>query len=222
MLRRQTLFFCIVIILLLVFIFFAPSYGWQIRNFLGPRGTSNDSVQALATQNEVLQAELAQYATVAAALPQVPAGTIRAMVYSRYPMNFKNEFLVNAGSENGVQVGHAVLFNGVLVGTVEKTFSNSALVMTVFDPRFKMPVRIGAGGIDGLLSGGTDPMATSIAKSAELAVGDIIYAAAPGISYAIPIGTVASVAPTPDNLFQEAPLNFAYDVNNVETVAIEP
>jgi len=47
---------------------------------------------------------------VAAELPTSSPATIRAMVYSRYPMNFRNELLVNAGADEGVATGSAVMF----------------------------------------------------------------------------------------------------------------
>ncbi len=44
------------------------------------------------------------------------------MVYSRYPMNFKNELLTSAGSDDGVATGDAVIFQGMLIGQVRTVF----------------------------------------------------------------------------------------------------
>jgi len=74
---------------------------------------------------------------------------------------------------------------------------------------------------DALLVGGAYPKATSIAKTAAIANGDIVYTAAPGIPYALPVGIVNATDTSADNLFQEASLSFAYDINGVETVLIE-
>lgn len=210
---------CVVIVLILIF--FEPSYGWRLRSWLSPKLTAQGDAVTLAAQNEVLQAALAPLQSVADELPKNAEYETRAMVYVQYPFGFKNEMLVNAGSAQGVAVGKTVTFQGIFVGSVVQVFPNSAIVQTVFDPSFKMPVRIGKGGYDGLLVGGADPKATSIAKNSPLQSGDIIYTAAPGFPYGLPIGIVNATSTSVDNLFQETSLNFAYDINDVQTVLIE-
>jgi cell shape-determining protein MreC len=84
-----------------------------------------------------------------------------------------------------------------------------------------MPVRIGATGVDALLRGGAYPEALSISKGSKVAAGDVVVAAGFGVPYGIPVGTVASVMPSPDSLFDQATIGFAYDVNSIETVVIE-
>jgi len=236
--RHVWIFICCALALF-VLIFFEPAYGWRVREWLSPeRGMAQAGAQAAQTQDESLQSQLAQLQSVMAQMPQNPQGEIRAMVYLQYPFGFKNELLVNAGSNEGVVVGKAVTFQEIFVGTVIQVFPESAVVQTVFDPGFKMPVRIGgqsSGGqnlgggsagssnnasIDALLVGGADPKATSIAKNAAVANGDIIYTAAPGLPYGLPIGTANATTISADNLFQEASLNFAYDVNDIQTVLI--
>ena len=135
-------------------------------------------------------------------------------------MNFRNELLVNAGANDGVTSGTAVMFQGMLIGQVLKVFENESLVQTIFDNGLKMPVRIGARGIDGLLQGGADPVVGSIESAAAIAPGDIVYSAAPGIPYAQPIAKVVATSTSADSLFEQATLGFPYDINNVETVLI--
>ena len=222
MLSRNLSFFVIVIVILVVLIFFAPAYGWKLRAWLSPHGeATGDNAASVTPQNEILAAQLAEVQSVIAQIPTAPSSTIRAMVFSRYPMNFKDELSVNVGTSEGVVSGKAVLFQGVLIGVVQKVFSDSALVTTVFDPSFKLPVRIGNTGIDALLRGGAYPQTFSIAKNAKIGAGDIIIAAGPGIPYGLPVGTIANLSPSPDDLFDQASLNFAYDINGVETVLIE-
>jgi rod shape-determining protein MreC len=220
------------IVILALLIFFVPSYGWKLRAWLSPAlggaGVNNSAIgsasqaddQTLAAENDILKSQLAQLQVVASQLPTSSPSEIRAMVYSRYPLNFKNEILVNAGSESGVVTGAAVIFQGMLIGQVESVFPNEALVQTIFDNNLKMPVRIGVGGADGLLQGGSDPTVGSIATGATVASGDIVYSAAPGIPYAQPIATVVATSTSADSLFQQATLSFPYDINNIETVLI--
>jgi cell shape-determining protein MreC len=128
--------------------------------------------------------------------------------------------LVNAGSENGVTNGDAVVFQGMLIGRVMTVFGEQSLVQTIFDNDIRMPVRIGSGGVNGLLQGGSYPIVGSIASNAPIDPNAIVYSAAPGIPYAIPIAQVVATSTSPDSLFQQATLDFPYDVNNIETVLI--
>jgi hypothetical protein len=59
-----------------------------------------------------------------------------------------------------------------------------------------------------------------IASGAAIAPGDIVYAAAPGIAYGLPIARVAATSTSADSFFQQATLSFPHDANNVETVLI--
>ncbi|MDR3581923.1 MAG: rod shape-determining protein MreC [Candidatus Pacebacteria bacterium] len=210
-------------VVLLGFVIFEPSYGWKLRQFFTPTnivpegGAGNGN---LAMENESLKAQLAELQAVAAELPTSSSGYVRAMVYSRYPLNFKNELIVNAGTDEGVATGSAVVFQGLLVGRVATVWSGWSVVQTVFDNSFKMPVRVGRNGYDGLLTGGSYPFVASIAKDKPVGANDIVYAAAPGIPYALPIGEVQSTSTSADNLFEQAALAFPYDVNNIETVMI--
>jgi cell shape-determining protein MreC len=221
--KQGTWILIICVAALLVLIFFEPSYGWSVRTWLAPKNVSvaNDTAGSLAVQNQTLQAQLAELENIASQLPQNPQNEIRAMVYSQYPFGFKNELLLNAGSDGGVAVGKAVTFHGIFIGSVAQVFSDSAVVQTVFDPSLKMPVRIGTGGTDALLIGGSYPQATSIAKSTSIAAGDIVYTAAPGFPYGLPIGIVNATTTSADNLFQQAALGFAYDVGDLQTVLID-
>jgi cell shape-determining protein MreC len=213
---------CIAVLLGLVF--FEPAYGWKVRMWLAPQATEQSILASstAANQDLTLQAQLDVLQSIQAQLPQAPANDIRAMVYSRYPLNFKSELLVNAGTDQGVAVGNAVMFQGVAIGSVEQTYKNSSLVETVFDTGFQLPVRIGAQGYDGLLTGGADPLVTSIEKGAPIAAGDAVYSAGSGFPYGSPIATVVGTSTSPDALFEQASLNFGYDLNTIQTVLIAP
>lgn len=218
---RNRYFLGILIFALTLFILLAPSYGFRLRNFLSPPATGQTDGASIAAQNEALKAELAKLQAVEDQLPNASSSETRAMVYSRYPMNFKNELLIDAGAPDGVIPGKGVLFQGVLIGTVYQVFSDGSVVQTVFDPNFRMPVRIGSAGVDALLQGGAEPMAISISKGAKVQDGDIIYSAAPGIPYSLPIGEIEGVSVSANSLFQQATVDFAYDINGIQTVEIE-
>jgi cell shape-determining protein MreC len=211
---------CIAVLLILIFL--EPQYGWELRRWLTPQATLQGDAPSVATENETLEAQLAELQSVQTQLPQAPEGYIRAMVYSRYPLNFKSEFLVDAGVNQGVAQGSAVVFQGVAIGSVAQVYKDSSLVETVFDTGFKLPVRIGSGGYDGLLTGGADPIVTSIQKGAPIVQDDIVYSAGSAFPYALPVANVESTTTSPDDLFEQASLSFGYDLNTIQTVLIAP
>jgi cell shape-determining protein MreC len=228
--RRPNFFvFGILIIALLGLIVFAPFYGWRLRALLTPSdvapgvassGANASSTGALLSENDALKAQLAQLQSIAAALPTSTQGFVRAMVYSRYPFGFKSELFVNVGSADGVATGSAVTYQGMLLGRVSNLWVHSAAVQTVFDDAFRLPVRIGASGTDGLLTGGSYPYIASIAPGAPIAAGDAIMSAAQGLPYGLPLGVVQSTSTSPDRLFQQAAISFPYNINTVETVLV--
>lgn len=219
--KRNSWFLLFLVVVAIVVIFLEPSYGWKVRAWLGPTFLRAADEPNSVAENEALKAQLAVLQSVAAQLPQISQGYLRAMVYSRYPFNFKNEMLVNAGADQGVSAGKAVVFQGILIGVVERVFKDTALVQTVFDGNFKMPVRVGARGYDALLVGGAYPKAASLEKDASVATGTIVYSAAEGLPFGMPVAIVAGTSTSPDTLFEEAMLSFAYDVNGIQTVNIQ-
>ena len=145
------------------------------------------------------------------------------MVFSRYPANFRNELLISVGASDGVATDTAVVIEPatssyVLIGRIKNVFDHTSLVQTVFDSGFKMPVRIGPHGYDALFVGGAIPEATSIQKSSRLNVGDVVIAADKGVPYGLPMAEVSGVSISADNLFEQAPLDFGYDIGSVQAV----
>jgi rod shape-determining protein MreC len=219
--KSNIVILCGLCIVLLLFIIFAPSYGWRTRQFFAAPNVISSDNQNVAAENETLKAELAQVQTLQSELPTSSVNDIRAMVYSRYPFNFKNELLVNAGSDQGVASGSAVFFQGMLIGRIQTVWRTTALVQTIFDNNFKMPVRVGVKSYDGLLQGSSYPVVESIAKSSIVNPGDIVYAAGSGFPYGLPIGEVKATSTSADSLFEQASLNFTYDINSIQTVFIQ-
>lgn len=201
-------------------IFLEPSYGWKIRSFFVRRGSEDGGTVSAKLENEALQAELAKLKNVESQLSGKPANYIKAIVYSRYPLNFKNEFLIDNGRNEGVAENAAVVFGGALIGKIDKVFDDTSLVVTIFDSRFRTPVRIGSVGVNALFEGGSLPKATLISLKADVSSGDIVYSASPDFPYALPLATIGDIKASTDQLFREATLNFAYDMNSIQTVLV--
>lgn len=218
---KDTLLLIILITLLVVLILFKPYYGWEVRKFLAPNfyGVQSNAPD-LALENESLKAELTKLQNIESQLPTKPAGYIRAVVYSRYPMNFKNELTLNVGKNDGISEGAAVVFGGVLIGRIAKVFDDTSLAETVFDSRFGTAVRIGSAGIDALLRGGALPDVALMPAKSDVKSGDIVYSASPDFPYGLPIAEIGEAKVSSDRLFKEASLNFVYDINAVENVLV--
>jgi rod shape-determining protein MreC len=182
---------------------------------------NSGEAKQLIFENETMKAEVAKLRAVQSELSERASNYLIALVYSRYPFNFKNELLVNVGARDGVAPGSAVIFGGILIGEVERVFDGTSLIMTVFDNRFKLPVRIGDGGVQSLLQGGSSPKAALIPREAGITAGDIVYSASPNFPYGLPIGEITDVKISSDQLFNEAQLKFGYDANSIMTVLIE-
>jgi rod shape-determining protein MreC len=218
--HRNSWFVGIVVVLLLAFIFFMPSLGMRLRGLLGPHPGSLSDTARLTMENTRLAARLATLENVARQLPTSTVGTVPALVYSSYPLNFKNEITVDAGADQGVAVGDAALFEGNLIGTVQEVDRTSAVIQTIFDPNFKLPVRIGDQGVSALLVGGSYPAVTSIPKTAVVVPGDVVLSVASSVPYGTAIGTIGTIGIAPNDFFEEAQVAVPYDIGNVQVVDI--
>jgi cell shape-determining protein MreC len=155
------------------------------------------------------------------ARPFKAKGMIVADVYSRYPLNFKSELLVNAGEEDGVKTGGAAVYEGMLVGKVVFVGRANSVVRTVFDPELSLPVRIGKSRADALLLGGVEPRLTMMAKNADVAPGDLVYSASSDLEYGLLVGSMGMPAISGTNVFSEAPLTLSYNLPDIRYISLE-
>jgi len=206
----------------------APSSSWPLQRFFSmDRGTPL-SIGELATENAALKARVAELEDIAGRLPSTPETYLATPIYSRYPFNLKHELTVGGGSGDGVVpgqfVGVAATATGTtplaLVGRVTSVSSESAVIMTVFDPRLQFAVRVGRTSNDALFVGGTTPKLTLIAKNAVISRGDVVYAAAEGFPYGLAVGTVGDVVVAGPQLFREATVTIPYDMSGLRVVLI--
>jgi rod shape-determining protein MreC len=209
--------------LILLLIFLSPSWSSDRLRVLLWAPPPSDYSELLA-ENQALKAENAAMRELERVSETAKTtGAVPAQIYSRYPLNFKNQILVNAGESAGVGIGWiAILPEKVLVGRVEQVFKNTALVRTVFDPGFRLAVRIGKAGADALLAGGDEPRLTLLPQGAEIGRGDVVYAADPALPYGLAVGEVGETMFSEDNLFEEAAVRLAYDLNGLRAVLLIP
>ncbi|MEK9173574.1 MAG: rod shape-determining protein MreC [Patescibacteria group bacterium] len=226
--RKERWFFVIPIFILISLIFLGPGAGSWFRGFLdggfvydGPR------LSEAILENEVLRAEVYR---LEALNEQSSAGlnTVTASVFSKYPFNFKNEILINVGENRAVGPGQPVVFlgesgfslRGLLLGKIDRVFSDSSLVRTIFDKEWQSSVRIGKKGYLALLQGGGEPVIRLIPKDAKISVGDVVYSVQPEFPNSLPVGEVLEIGLSSDQVFQEAKLSFPYDFSSIKAVAV--
>ncbi|MBI4094930.1 MAG: rod shape-determining protein MreC [Candidatus Liptonbacteria bacterium] len=208
------------IVFLVFLIVWQPRIGWSVQELLsGPRRADSE-LDTLKKENARLKSEAELLESVRAQLPEEKAVRVPALVYSRYPYNFRNELLVNAGAAEGISPEDAVLFGEFLLGAAKEVFEDSSVVRTVFDYRWQSAVRVGAQGFDALLVGGNQPRITLIDRQVKVKAGDSIVSASPGFPVGTPVGEVRAVTLSADQLFQEATITFPYDMRDVRAVSV--
>src|SRR3989344_6438665 len=162
------------LILLAVFLF----SSFIIPKFFRVSSKTNQQISELYLENQSLKSRLE------ANLPEFKGELKLAKVYSSYPFNDKNEIAINLGSVDGIKESMPVVLGpDILLGEVKKVFEHYSLVRTIFDPEWRLAVRIGENKINALLEGGIEPSLTTIDKNKILNEGDFIYADAKGFPY---------------------------------------
>lgn len=222
--RKKNWILLLLIAIFVTLILWKPQVGWRtrsvlIRDFGDPSPEIN--LSDLVLENESLRAELAQFQDIKSQLPDYKEGGVVAMVYASYPFNLKNEVLLDAGYNQGVEEeGVVIAKEEVLLGRVEKVFKNTSIIKTVLDNRWRSSARIGKNGIEGLLVGGVKPKLTLVSRDVVVDIGDVVYSADAEFPYGLAIGEVLTVNLSKDKLFQEVELGLGYDLSKVRTVLI--
>ena len=136
--------------------------------------------------------------------------------------------MINVGENRAVGPGQPVVFlgesvfslRGLLLGKIDRVFSDSSLVRTIFDKEWQSSVRIGKKGYLALLQGGGEPVIRLIPKDAKISVGDVVYSVQPEFPNSLPVGEVLEIGLSSDQVFQEAKLSFPYDFSSIKAVAV--
>jgi hypothetical protein len=214
--KRETLFIGLLILLIVVMFGFGSKLGMRFQRVLtGP--LPQFAGENLTTLRSTVEGYGAVH-TLAANLP----GAKTIPVYSRYPFNLKNEILIAAGTNDGIKEGDIALFEGSILGSVEKAFSGSALVETIFDSRFKTPVRIGTLATDALLIGGSNPELTLIPANAAVNENDQVYSAGEGWPYGMTLGALHDVKSSENSLYKNGALRVSYNPASLSQVTVVP
>jgi len=142
---------------------------------------------------------------------------INAKVFSVYPFADRSKIIVNAGKEQGVEIGSAVTSGNILVGRVIETARRTSVVQTVFDSRFQIPARIGEAEIDALYTGGMRPKLRIIDTNDPPQYGEIVVSASPELPYGLGIGKILYVS---EGVMKEAVIEPFLEIKKIRNVFI--
>jgi rod shape-determining protein MreC len=170
----------------------------------------------LKSENQGLRNEINR---ITAKTDNLEGNYILAKVFSLYPFNTKSRLYINIGSDLGANKNEAVLIDGgVIVGKISNVNQKTSEVITLFDPSFSLPVRIGSQEIDGLLEGGLSPKISFVDKTKSINPGDEIFSSSKDFSYGLFVGTIGSVGESSSGAFLEATVDLPYSLTNLRNI----
>lgn len=211
------------IILILFLLFFNPNWIWLFKKYLN-YGYNDQNL--LEKENLILKSKLVELQSLEKFKndAQNEKNIKPAFVFSRYPFNFKSEILINLGQSSGIKINDAVVlpdndYKFLLLGRIKEIFDNFSIVQTIFDPDFKIAVKIGLK-TNALLEGGIEPKINLIPKEAEVLEGDLIYSVDSSLPYGLIIGQLGKIKNLNNNLFNAAQIIVPYKLNQLNIVGI--
>ena len=174
-------------------------------------GASADALKQLQLENADLKAQ--------AFNNEVMGDKIK--VYSTYPFNNPTEILIAAGTDKNIKVGDVVTFGKTLfVGKVSLVFGDYSVVDTIFDPRMKIAVRVGAKEAAALFRGGNNPQLTLLSRDSGIAADDFVYTAQKDFKYGLEVGKVKRIVDTLGDPVKSADVEPEFQLKDLRDVQI--
>lgn len=189
----------------------------QLRRENATLRTKLSEDDELRHENEVLRRQLGFGETATRRL-------VPAQVVGYQPDSFHQYLLIGRGSREGVEVGMAVVSEGVLVGKISEVSVSTAKVFLVIDPEFKVngldQETRATGTVKGQL--GTGLIMDKIAQSDAIHPGDTIITSGLGgeLPKGIIIGRVESINQSDNAIFQTAQIASVLKFNRLELVFV--
>jgi rod shape-determining protein MreC len=175
------------------------------------------SLQADKLENQLLRQELNYRQTT-------QLNVISASVIGKDPTGLSQTVTINEGSHDGVQVGDAVLAQGVLVGKVSSITDYNAQVLLITDPQSSVDAEVSVTGDTGVLNGsyGSGLTITMISQTSAITSGDQVVTA--GLTALVPkgilIGTVGDIQTSKNQLLQDASVVSPINLKDLLFVAV--
>ena len=155
-----------------------------------------DENTTLTLENQALlqkEAELGDLAAGGNTLSGIPAGVV-----ARPPESPYDTLVLAEGTNAGIALGmEAFGAGGVPIGVVSSVLANFSRVTLFSSPGMRTSGWIGSADIPLIIIGsGAGAISASFARSANIAVGDVVFAPGPGM---LPIGKVARIDSDPSS-----------------------
>ena len=175
------------------------------RNKIAELNKEVDKLTAQAAVNEDIAGQLNQLKGVLDLAGRGGYQVVAARVINRGSNStFKQTITIDAGSSSVIERNMTVISDAGLVGVVKSVTSNSAIVLLMSDPTFKIGVRIAGSQAVGVISGqgGDSYLLQLLDTTGEIKKGDVLVARGsegnrpfvPGV----PVGVVAVVISAPN------------------------
>jgi len=153
------------------------------------------------------------------------AGTrVVASIVHRDASPFSDVISINRGASDGIKTGMVALSpQGSLLGTVTQVVGDRAFVRLITDGTSKVAAQIqGTPGADGIVQGSAKRKLTFELAQADIKSGDVLVTSGLGGNYPpnIPIGRVAEVSGTPQDLYRKVTVESQVRLSTVQTVLI--
>jgi rod shape-determining protein MreC len=211
---------------------FSPigNFTSDLKNF----GQSKKKIEQLTKENDLLKStqildedtvgQLSQLRNVLDLAGRGGYKVVAAKVINRgSSATFKQTITIDAGKSSGVDINMTVISDSGLVGVVKSVTSNSAIVLLMSDPTFKIGVRIAGTQSIGVVSGqgGSTYLLQLLDATGEIKKGDVLVARGsqngkpfvPGV----PVGTVSTVQSNASSITQNADV---IGVSNLERIGV--
>lgn len=183
---------------------------------LATEATLRTKNQALQAENLELKARLQQFESVEAenirlrdllgSSFDIGERVLIAEILSVDLVPYRQQVMLNKGTNSGVFVGQPVLDANAVMGQVIRTTPFSSTVLLITDAEHALPVEINRNGLRTIAAGtglGQALELLYIQKNADIRVGDLLVTSGMGERFppGYPVGLVKTVRQDPDNPF---------------------
>jgi rod shape-determining protein MreC len=200
-------------------------------------GRTQSKIDDLKEENEKLKSQLILNENIVGELEQLKgvldlAGAARFKVVSARVLTkggtgtFGETIVIDAGSKAGIRRDMTVIASAGLVGVVKSTTSNSAVILLMSDPSFRIGVRVAGTQDMGVLSGEGNSRFSlrMLSATGQITVGDVLLARGssgdspfvPGV----PVGQVTFVENTVGQLTKQGRVQGFVDLNALGIVSV--
>jgi len=154
-----------------------------------------------------------------------PSGLVCTFVIASDFNLYQRYITINAGAQHGIQRGMPVVGGGFgLVGRVGLVNATTSQVQLIDDPNSFVNVILSGSRATGVVTSGRSGglKLQNVSQTENLVVGDLVVTSGLGraIPPSLPVGQIEKVTSTNSQLFKEATLRPAVDLNHLEVVLV--